>query len=233
VVVVFIVTVGGTLGFFVLSFGQVQGSEFTPDRFGRRSFAYFRIPIIRLQITPVVRWDSTNDLERHVASNALRQRRQPVAKRWDVVSVNSGAKGKIGDAAILCHYLDTKNEDGNLLWLEWTKSDEKRAKPLWIAVHHAASVDAYTCIPDLFEIAELHDDLKEMSDEINRYMTETLSSMADDRVTLEEFERAERLYSAALVYDEDNEPLKTKRDAILRRLKRAAPAPATSESIGS
>ncbi len=234
VVTVFIVGVGGTLGFFVLSFGQVSGTEFTPDRFERRDFAYFRIPLVQLQITPVVRWDSSNDLENHLARNALKKHVQvPMAKRWDVATVKAGTSEEVGDAAILCHYLDTKNEDDNFLWLAWTKSDEDRAKPLWLAVHHATKIDTYVCIPDLFEIAEAHEDAKEMSDEIDRYMAGTLSSMAADQATLEDYDRAEQLYSAALVYDGDNKSLTEKRDALRRRLGKEVTDPAPPESNGS
>ena len=173
VAIVFIVGVGGTAGVLRTEFlGQVIGTEFTPDSFKRRDFAYFRIPLIKLQISPVVRWDSSNDLEKHLRRNSLKG--LPVrATRWDVASVNSGAKSESGDAAILCSYLDTKNKDDELLWLVWTKADEKRAKPLWKAVHDAAKLDAYVCIPELFELAEANEDAKELSDEIERYMAQS------------------------------------------------------------
>ena len=233
VVVVFIVGVGGTLGFLVLSFGQVSGTEFAPDSFKRRDYAYFRIPLVRLQITPVVRWDTSNDLENHVGRNSLKGRRKIPAKRWDVATVNSGTRREAGDAAILCNYLDTKNEDDEFLWLKWTKSDEARAKPLWLAVHDAAKIKAYVCIPVLFEIAELQEDAKQLADEIDQYMAKTLSSMADDRAALQEFERAEELYAAALKYDEDNKPLKDKHDTLRKRLGIEVTDNAPSESIGS
>ena len=157
--IVGLVTFAGILGFMVLSFGHVTGSEFTPDRFARRDFAFYRIPLIRLQVSPVVRWDTTNDLETHLTQQKIIPK-LPAPKRWDVVSVWAGSRNQKADAAILCRYLDTENDQGKLVWLEWTKSDQKRAKPFWNAVHHAAKLKVYYLVPDLFELAGSHEDEK-------------------------------------------------------------------------
>ena len=54
--------------------------------------------------------------------------------------------------------------------------------------------------------------------------------MADDRASLEEYERAEKLYTGALGYDEDNKSLMEKQQTLRRRLGKETTVPAPSDS---
>lgn len=47
----------GSLGLVVVigiaNFGLVNGEEFAPDTFERRSYWYFELPLVRLKVTPI------------------------------------------------------------------------------------------------------------------------------------------------------------------------------------
>ncbi len=58
-----------------------------------------------------------------------------------------------GDAAILARYLDLKDDEGELLWLAWSKKEPKLAKVFWPAVAEAARREMYVLVPDLFHLA--------------------------------------------------------------------------------
>src|SRR5262245_30912417 len=62
-----LVLIGGVTGIF----GMVTGVEFSPNAFERRSFYYYEVPILGIQIWPVVRTDTTGALEKHLATNKL------------------------------------------------------------------------------------------------------------------------------------------------------------------
>jgi len=42
----------------VALFGMVVGEEFSPDKFARRSFIYYEIPLLGIQVSPVYRDDT-------------------------------------------------------------------------------------------------------------------------------------------------------------------------------
>ena len=123
-----VLTFAGLFSFLVFSFGRVDGTEFSPDRFSRRDFTYYQIPIVKLQITPVVRSNPAHVLEDYLSNKKILVPGK-TADRWDPVNTFSGAAQIDGDAKILCNYLDTRNEDGDFLWLDWTK-DEKNEKKI-------------------------------------------------------------------------------------------------------
>jgi hypothetical protein len=143
---------GGAL--FTMLFGLVQGEEFSPNDFRRRRFYYYEIPLIGVQISPVVHEPVTNSLAAY-----LRRRRliptAPAGQRWDVVyraSISQSARH--GSADNLCAYLDLPGENGKSRWLDWTRSHSDLAKELWPVVAKMARERIYFAIPQMMEKAE-------------------------------------------------------------------------------
>jgi hypothetical protein len=133
--------------------GWVSGEEFSPDSFQRRRFEYYEIPLIQLQITPVSREDTTNDLERYLVSKKLVQK-TAAEPRWDLVWARQGTQTPhLGDAGILCAYLDALDTDGNSSWQTWSAKNPQLAKILWTAVDRLAEQRHYVLIPDVFSLA--------------------------------------------------------------------------------
>ena len=162
-------------------FGRVSGSEFSPDRFERRSFLFYQVPWFQLQISPVVRKDKSNKLEvylrRKMLISAPRQ-----SRRWDVVSVRSATQTqrRYGQASVLCRYLDQLNDRGNLWWLDWSQEHPDLAKPLWEAVQQAANLEAYFFVPELFDLAMLAEDATTFSVTLDQRLAQRYAELAED-----------------------------------------------------
>lgn len=175
---------------FVMLFGAVRGEEFSPTTFARRSFVFYRIPLLKLQVTPVVRASTTNALETHLATKLfadLDSSAQTTAldnnpndgeaakQRWDIVRITPLSRpSEIGSAFCLCAYLD-RQQAGKLKWLSWTKTHPKLARALWLVVRQVAIDRLYFSIPDLMTAAEqavergtspsaLHDELAQIAE---------------------------------------------------------------------
>jgi hypothetical protein len=134
-------------------FGSVSGEEFSPDLFQRRTFQYYEIPLLGFQITPIFREDATNDLERYLSSQKLVQN-TAVEPRWNLVWARQGAQSShLGDAGILCAYLDARDADENSVWQTWSTKNPQLAKTLWATVDRLAEQGHYVLIPDVFSLA--------------------------------------------------------------------------------
>ncbi len=214
-----------------LLFGGVAGAEFAPDRFERRLFYFHQIPWFELQVTPVQRNSISNDLEDHLRRQRLIA---PVpARRWDVVTVRSGATLTEGQAQILCRYLDEQDKQGKLRWLEWTHERPDCALPFWAAVQQAAQLEAYYIMPDLFDFAAAAaDDDDVFRQQLDQLLTRLYAELGDDYRALERHGLAARCYAAALERNRDDPTLRQKQ-ADVQRLLEAAPQPAKRERAAS
>lgn len=145
------------LGLVTLIFGRVSGEEFTPHGFQRRSFHYYELPIVHLQVWPMKRFDATGDLEAALIKQKLlppSAATTPKDPRWDLVQGFRGAQlVQQGDAQILMRYLDAHDSASNLLWLEWSNDKPELAKILWPVVARLAEEELYLFLPDVFELA--------------------------------------------------------------------------------
>src|SRR5690242_11202324 len=52
-----------------VTFGAVHGREFCPQTFERRSYSYYELPLVHIQMTGERHDDLTGDTEKHVTSN--------------------------------------------------------------------------------------------------------------------------------------------------------------------
>src|SRR5262245_44901240 len=61
---------GATLLVFLatVTFGAVHGTEFCPQTFERRSYSYYELPLVHIQMTGERHEDLTGDTEKHVTS---------------------------------------------------------------------------------------------------------------------------------------------------------------------
>lgn len=139
-----------------LSYGEVSGEEFSPDSLDRRTFTYYELPIVRIQVSAVYRTATTNNLERALAARYFVTAADP---RWDLVRIRSRTIGaQRGDAALLCNYLDIAAEGGTLVWQTWTEKRPELAKELWPVVIELARRKQYILIPELMRLASSRGD---------------------------------------------------------------------------
>ena len=75
---------------------------------------------------------------------------------WDLVVAYRGTtQSAVGDAQILCKYLDARTEDGELFWLEWTKQNEPLGREAWWFVGQLARKRMYIFIPAVLDDARM------------------------------------------------------------------------------
>lgn len=142
------------LGGMTMIFGRVSGEEFSPHDFKRRTFSYYEIPVVGLQVWPVKRFDATGDVETELVAKKIIVPTTPKEPRWDLVAGYRGtAQVADGDARILCHYLDRPDDQGSRTWLKWTTDKPKLAKVLWPWIAKLAEQELYLFMPDVFELA--------------------------------------------------------------------------------
>lgn len=152
-----VVSIGGVVSFVTMTFGRVQGEEFSPDDFTRRRFHYFELPIVGFKVSPIYRQATTGQLERHLVKKKILARRKVKAenKQWDLIHIQRGMRPPVeADPTILCGYLDLRGDDGKLKWLTWTEAQPALAKILWPAVADAARRELYILTPDLLELGK-------------------------------------------------------------------------------
>ena len=118
---------------------------------GRSSI--YQIPLLRLQITPVFRDNTTNRLELHLTNNSLVPQATTGGSSGMSCELSELALQWQGDAYILCNYLDQR-QDGKYVWLQWSKDHSELAERLWPAVARAARSRLYAAVPDLMRLSE-------------------------------------------------------------------------------
>jgi hypothetical protein len=204
-----------------IAFGVVSGEEFSPGTFARRSFIYYEIPLIGLQITPIGRDDETNTLESYLCAQKLVPVNKSTKPRWDLVyAQRSGMEVFQGDAAILCAYLDAEDKEGDLYWKTWTENHPKLAKTLWPAVARVASQQLYIFTPEMFQLAKAANDPDSFSRELDRMLAGKYTHLGGIQQGLELHETAVELLTEALNYAPNDKDLIERREESRRMLDR-------------
>ena len=179
-------TLGTTLAVFIvtITFGAVHGIEFCPQTFERRSYSYYELPLIGLQVTGVRYEDLTGDTEKTVTSNNYVSAPAGGKKDWHVLVGSKGTRlRKPGDAGILMQYLDATDVGTNLRWQHWTEEHADLAKVLWAAVQELAIAERYVFVPDLFDLTKTISDPAELKAASDRILSEKLPREQPNRAS--------------------------------------------------
>lgn len=197
----------GTLGLaFVLFlatrlFGCISGEEFSPDTFSRRSFCYYQIPLVHIQVSPTDRKDQTSAFESYLRTKNYVPVRKKGEPRWDLVTA---AQAFVvidqGDAAILCSYLDTRNKDGDFCWQKWSDDHPKLARILWPVVARVASQRLYIFTPDMLELAKDAGDVAAFDRDLDQLLAQKYADLARVQQRLGLHEAAIELLDEAISY---------------------------------
>jgi hypothetical protein len=164
---------GATLLLFVTTvlFGAVHGVEFCPQTFERRSYSYYELPLVRLQVTGERHEDLTGPTEQFVTSKNYVA--SSSAKRdWHVLVGSQGTRlRRPGDAGILIQYLDAAESGDRRRWVSWSEKYQGFAKTLWPAVQQLAQAEAYIFMPDLFDLTKTIDCDEEFKQAVQKFVT--------------------------------------------------------------
>lgn len=195
----------GGFAFVLKIFGGVKGTEFSPQCFLQRGFSYYRIPIVNIQITPIVREDQTNGLERYLFVNKLIPK-DPNPQRWDLVQFDaSGESLWHGDAKLLCTYLDMEREFGQLDWLAWTKENVAAAQILWPVIAEVARQQLYFLVPDIMEGMQNKFETLELEEKLNDHLITEYTKIAATYQQLNRHKEAIRMYGLVLAKDNQHQ----------------------------
>ena len=98
---------GAVLAAFVLTvtFGAVHGTEFCPQTFERRSYSYYELPLVGIQVTGEKHEDLTGDTEACITSNKFITPPPGGKKEWHVLV---GSRRRAGPGMLIfCSNIST------------------------------------------------------------------------------------------------------------------------------
>lgn len=212
------------LAYVTVMLGHVSGEEIAPQTFQRRTFAYYQLPVVQLQISGITRSDSTGLLEDFLVDEKLitvANRKTPPHPtiKWDLVTANRmGMIFSRGEAEILCHYLDAKNVDDKLEWVEWSEEHPDLAKVIWPVVVSVAQQELYIFVPELMELAANATDPVQLKQQLDQLQSEQYQRVATTQQQLGRHELAVELFTHSLDRTPDRIPVLEKRAVSLAAL---------------
>jgi tetratricopeptide (TPR) repeat protein len=182
------------------TYGLVIGEEFSPDTFVQRSFWYYELPVVAAQISPVYRTERKSDLVIHLRTKQLLPASERDEPRWHFVEALRGGRQLEGPAKILCTYFEIK-QDGQPLWLQWSKDHPKLAAVLWPHVARVARRHQYDFVPDMLQLALVADDPTRFRRDLRRLLARLCTQLGKDHFQVEAYDDAISAHTQALAYD--------------------------------
>lgn len=180
----------GTVALVIMIFGRCSGEEFSPHDFTRRSFHYFRIPLVKLQVTPVYRSKRSNPLVSHLQSKKFLA---ATSRDWQLVSLHTGVAYLYeADPLILCRYLDQRDAKHDLTWLKWSSDHADLADVFWPVIARVARAGLYVITPDLFKTAREATQPEELRAALHQRLVADALELAQGQYQLAEYDAAIR-----------------------------------------
>jgi hypothetical protein len=205
---------GATLFVFLatVTFGAVHGTEFCPQTFERRSYSYYELPLVHIQMTGERHEDLTGDTEKHITSNKYVT--PGSGKRdWHVLIGSRGTRlRRPGDAGILLQYLDAEESSNVYRWVRWSEQNNNLAKVLWPAVQRIALRDMYIFVPELFDLAKSTDDATALQQQLDKFVAGKLLILGRG-MTERKDPAAVKVLEEAITLDPENPQLQEARNA--------------------
>jgi hypothetical protein len=207
---------GATLLVFLLTlwFGGVHGTEFSPQTFERRSYSFYELPLVGVQVTAIQHDDLTGIAETFLTSNkyvAVPPAGSP--QDWHIIVGSRGTRMfRKGDASFLMQYLDSKDAGEYHRWVKWSEDNPKLAKVFWPAVQRFAKHDLYIFIPDLFLLAKQHSDAVKLQAALDKLVAEKLLFLAERLQRRAEHAEAIKVLDEAAKLDPANKEVVKARD---------------------
>ncbi|WP_145055598.1 hypothetical protein [Lignipirellula cremea] len=193
------------LGVGIVSSGRA-GKEFSPFTFERRTYSFYELPWLEIQLTPLVREDATDSLAKMlVKDKLLRPRPADVADRWDLIfDLSVSSQRGSHDAAVLAHFLDKSDGNGNGVWENWTNDHPLLAAELWPRVQTLAEDQLYIYTPDLFDLAEHATAPEQTAAALDARMVEVYLMVGNAQQLAGRHELAVHFYSRAIACEGQN-----------------------------
>ena len=214
------------VAFVTAQFGAVHGIEMNPYSFERRTYSFYEIPLIRVQVLGIRRNPVTDVTQSFLATNKYVTTKN-VPDVWHIVQAAKGVRApKVGDAEILVHYLETKDAKDYHLWVKWSEANPKLAAIFWPAVSRLAQEELYIYIPDLFDLAKGASDPVALKSQLDKVVSVRLFELGRQLQDVEEHAEAVKYFKEAEKLDPENSFIKRARE------KSASLAPAAPADAG-
>lgn len=205
-----LLTVGGVLltitvcGFFsVILYGIRTGREFSPDTFETREFSFYELPLWERQVTSNRRMMVANSLVAHLKANKLITVGKPA--RWDLVAESPAQQNEAAyDALLLSQFLNTRDNNGNLVWELWSTEHPKMAAVLWPEVQSLAQENLYVAIPELFEAAQHSSDQADLQSAIDDILSAKYREVGKWQIAIGNTQKGARLLKKAIAHGDDS-----------------------------
>lgn len=191
----------------LFAYGTVRGSEFSPDDFTRRQFAYHQIPWLNWTVSGIEYTDITQELEQTLATDRLIRRRilpKGQKKTWHLFYDSAVPDSHACDARFLTTYLDFSDWDSTTatstpFWLTWNEKFPRSAKIFWPTVADLARNEMYLTLPDVmrFALNTAEDQPKSFQDDLNEVTKQCWISAGEADFQSEEFQRAAQRFCRA------------------------------------
>jgi hypothetical protein len=187
------------VGLATLVSGHVRGREFSPSHFTTRSFRFWEIPLVHLQISPIRRVPEPNNVANYLqAKRHLKVPNNPPTL-WHLVQLDRGiSSSTFADAEILTSYLELTDTNNKFVWEEWSNSHPQAAAIFWPYVQQLAEKELYLLIPPLFALAEQNTDADSLRGNIDAWLPNAYLELAQDLLAANHPLLAENLLRDAL-----------------------------------
>lgn len=197
-----------------LWFGAVHGTEFSPQTFERRSYSFYELPLVGVQVTAIRHDDLTGVAETFITSSSyVTVPGAGAPQDWHIIVGSRGTKMfRKGDASILMEYLDAKDSEEYHRWVKWSEDNPKLAKVFWPAVQRLAKHELYIFIPDLFMQAKQLDDAVKLQAALDKIVAQKLLFLARRLQEREEHAEAVKVLDEAIKLDPTDKELTKARD---------------------
>ncbi|HZN32637.1 MAG TPA: hypothetical protein VFB80_02425 [Pirellulaceae bacterium] len=211
-----------------ITLGAVHGIEFSPERFERRSYSFYELPFVGIQVRAVRREDLTTVAETFITSNKYIPPPPPVGQEtWHIVIGSRGTRlMRRGDASILVQYLDAQDTKAMHRWVKWSEDHPQLAKVFWPAVQQLARHELYVFLPELFEMTKVHSDPVALQAALNAQVVQRLLFLARRLQDRDAHKQALAVLADALALDPANQELQRAQNTSRAALPPAEAPPA-------
>lgn len=198
---------------FTLWFGGVHGIEFCPQTFERRSYSFYELPLVGVQVTAIRHEDVSKATEMFLGTSKYIAPPANGQQDWHIVIGTRGqSRFRKGDASILLRYFDSQDANDYHRWVKWSEDHPKLAKVFWPAVQRLALHELYVFVPDLFDLAKSYDDPARLQQELNKSVVASLLRLARRMQDRDQHAEAIEVLDDAIRLDPSNKELQRARD---------------------
>jgi hypothetical protein len=168
-------------------FGQVSGTEFSPQSFTIRRFSYRRMPYFHWRMSRTQHDGNRFLCDQTILKRLTNQLSQNKSFQWHLINAQAGGAIIAGDASILTSYFGNSNEFN---WTEWSSKHSEASKTLWPAIQELAIYQCYWAIPELLELARQDQPLVDFQSATNALLDKSCVQHAENLVSAQKWNDA-------------------------------------------